>query len=59
MANPTRNVATGQGVVAAVTAPNARQTFVPLPVAGKGQTNTYGAKVSAVLAPNARQTIIR
>jgi hypothetical protein len=53
-----KTVQTSSGPVKAVHAPNARQTFVPLPTPrnAAGQTNTYAANAPAIVARNARQT---
>lgn len=52
-----RNVKTRQGTVRTAVAPNARQTFVPLPTVAAGQTAKIGSgNVPAVVATNARQT---
>lgn len=57
-----RTVKTGSGLVKAVSAPTARQSFVPVPVGASrpaGQAATFAGNVPAILAPNARQTHLK
>lgn len=56
-----RKSATGFGKVKSITAPNARQTFVPqnVPQQANGVAAQIAGGVPAVLARNARQTHIQ
>ena len=51
-----RKTTSPAGKVAAIAAPNARQTYTPTTVKAPGVSAKFGANVPAILAPNARQT---